>query len=120
MNVLAKSILFFIFLIAVNGCSTIYTVSTEPEILKQEACSNECSIPRVYSGTAFAVCGMTQKNSGQGGAIMFWDLFLSAPADTVILPFTAFMQIKDGSISNRKICSQTILPNKARHGGAKP
>ena len=120
MNVFAKSILFFVFFIAGNGCSTIYTVSTEPEKLKEEACSNECSIPRVYSGTAFAVCGMTKKKSGQGGAIMFWDLFLSAPTDTVILPFTAFMQIKEGSISNRKICSQTIISNKERHGDAKP
>jgi uncharacterized protein YceK len=120
MNVSAKNILFFIVLIAINGCSTIYTVSTEPEILKQEACSNECSIPRVYSGTAFGICGITQKNSGQGGAIMFWDLLLSVPADTVILPFTAFMQVKEGSISNEKICSQTITPNKSRDGDAKP
>jgi uncharacterized protein YceK len=119
MNVLAKSILSFIVLIVINGCSTIYTVSTEPEILKREACINECSIPRVYSGSSFAICGINEKNSGQGGAIMFWDLLLSVPADTVILPFTAFMQVKEGSISNGKICSQTITSNKPRHGVAK-
>ncbi len=96
------------------GCGTMYTVLTDSEQLKQEACSNQCSLPRVYSGTAFDICGITEGDAGQGGAILFWDLFFSVPVDTVILPYTIFMQGKEGSIANKEICLQEVGPNNQR------
>ena len=96
------------------GCGTIYTVSADAENLKQEACSYDCSLPRVYSGVLFDICGITEEDAGQGGAILFWDLFFSIPADTVILPYTIFMQVKEGSIANAEICSQETSPSKQR------
>lgn len=93
-----------------QGCSTIYTVSsdrTAPEELKQDVCRNECSIPRVYSGVALDFCMILKGDGGQGSAIMFWDIFFSLPADTLILPYTAYLQITKGSISSDTICQSS-------------
>jgi uncharacterized protein YceK len=86
----------------------MYTVSTDasdPEAMKKDACNNNCTMPRMYSGTAMDICGFTSENSGQGGAIMFWDMFFSIVADTVVLPYTTVMQVKHGNISSTKKCS---------------
>ncbi len=109
-----RFMLIILMLAEVSGCATAYTVSADSDTLKQEACREECTIPRVYSGTAMDLCVVTQDDTGQGGAIMFWDMLFSIPADTLILPYTAFMQVKDGSISNPQICSEESSPNTQR------
>ncbi|MBN50779.1 MAG: hypothetical protein CMN85_14695 [Spongiibacteraceae bacterium] len=69
--------------------------------LWQEECSSDQpkSIPRIYSGTIldFYVVGKDLPRGGQIGAFLFWDIPLSLVADTVILPYTLYTQIRYGS-----------------------
>jgi len=108
MHKIAKLLIFYCLLFAINGCATVYTLTSSEDL----ACTEECLIPSVYSGTAFDLCGVMAGDGGQGAAIMFWDLFFSVPADTLVLPYTVFKQIEDGSISNGESCPEDISPNK--------
>ena len=111
MKLFLKLLLCIFVSVVLHGCGTIYTVSTDSDKLKKEACNNDCSIPRVYSGTAFDICGISEEGGSQGEAILFWDLLFSIPADTIILPYTFFMQIKEGSIANTEMCLKIESPN---------
>ena len=93
-----------------SGClATIYSVSTDnsdPEKLKAEACQANCTMPRVYSGTAMDFCGFVDEDSGQGGGIMFWDMPFSFVTDTIVLPYTIVKQMQKGNISSKEKCKE--------------
>jgi uncharacterized protein YceK len=90
---------------AISGCATIYTLTADTESFHKEVCANNCStVPRIYSGTIMDLCGVFTPDGGQGSAIMFYDLFLSLPLDTVVLPYTIYGQITEGSLSKKSEC----------------
>jgi uncharacterized protein YceK len=101
-------------IVAISGCSTIYTLTADGESFHKEACANDCStVPRIYSGTAMDLCAVFTPDGGQGSAIMFYDLFLSFPLDTIVLPYTIYGQITEGSLSEKSQCkARGIPPNK--------
>jgi uncharacterized protein YceK len=114
MNQLIKLCTILIGFVVLSGCGTIYTTTFEPEIIQRESCSNNCTIPRIYSGTAADLCLVLAPEGGQGSAIMFFDLFLSIPLDTVILPYTIYGQITEGNLAEKGQCKvKDITSNKS-------
>lgn len=103
-RVVKRTILLLI-LIGLSGCGTLNTV-TQPDQtvasrLKQQ--NTYCtSLPRIYSGVTYNLC---QLYSSPGSGHFAWSLdlyiidsLMSAVIDTVLLPYTGYRQIKDGSI----------------------
>lgn len=88
----------------ITGCGTMHTTTFDEKSIAmnddgtRSACS---SIPRVYSGVAYNVCkmrqGYTTRNFYQL-PLHVVDLALSCGTDTVMLPYTIFMQSTQGSI----------------------
>ncbi|NOT19800.1 MAG: YceK/YidQ family lipoprotein [Sideroxydans sp.] len=78
-----------------TGCGTLITQTHESE------CPADTCFPtlRMYSGTYLDACAVVKDvpRGGQIGAMLFWDLPFSLAVDTVILPYTTFRQIRDGS-----------------------
>ena len=70
----------------ITGCATILSLSTAYE---QTKCGSDCNVPRIYSGTAVDICGLTADNLGVFAII---DLPLSLVADTLVLPYTYYAQ----------------------------
>ena len=88
-------------LIMVGGCGTILSNRSSNEIYaRRTACKNDCTIPRMYSGTAIDICGVKE-----GSSMALVDTPLSFIADTVILPYTIYRQINDGNIVSKATCS---------------
>jgi uncharacterized protein YceK len=92
----------------------MWTLGTKPENVQRDACFNNCStIPRVYSGTAMDVCVVFAPNGGQGSAILFYDLLLSFPLDTIVLPYTIYGQLTEGNLAEPEQCQDNeIISNK--------
>jgi uncharacterized protein YceK len=92
------------------GCGSIQTLNPaydHVEIAHQGKKSYCKAIPRVFSGTAFNVCKLYgepsyEPNLGStvnGIPLFIIDTPLSLGLDTLVLPYTAIRQHKDGSIS---------------------
>lgn len=91
------------------SCATIKTVEptqNHVDISHGKYKSNCKSIPRIYSGTSYNICILygdpnksasvdTAKHSFHSWAI---DSAFSIVSDTVILPYTIYAQMKNGSI----------------------
>ncbi|OQW53675.1 MAG: hypothetical protein A4S09_07155 [Proteobacteria bacterium SG_bin7] len=83
------------FLLApLSGCSTFATLSasSEPE---KFWCSPEYTIPRIYSGVANDYRFL---RVSQDKVIPTVDLFFSAMADTLVLPYTIYTQSRYGNL----------------------
>jgi uncharacterized protein YceK len=51
-------------LIMIGGCGTIFSNRASGEIyVRRTACKNDCTIPRVYSGTEIDICGVKEGSS---------------------------------------------------------
>jgi uncharacterized protein YceK len=85
--------------VGITGCATILSLSTADE---QTKCGSDCNVPRIYSGTAVDICGLTADNLGLFALI---DLPLSLVGDTLMLPYTSFAQSKHGDISVKAPCA---------------
>jgi uncharacterized protein YceK len=59
-------------------------------------CSNDVVIPRVYSGVANDIRFLTGNYGDKG--FVFWDLPFSLIADTLVLPYTLYSQIRYGNL----------------------
>ncbi len=87
------------------GCGTVVTLSsTDHEI--QQALSrhnSSCtSIPRIYSGVVYSSCVAHSRTllDARLDQVIWADVMLSGALDTVVLPYTAYRQVKDGNITS--------------------
>ncbi|GAB2888076.1 YceK/YidQ family lipoprotein [Microbulbifer echini] len=91
------------------SCATVKTVNPENnqvDISHQGHRSYCESIPRVYSGTSYSFCLLNSEPSehiNKGSTVnnvplAAVDAVFSVAADTVVLPYTVFMQAKNGNI----------------------
>ena len=90
-----------------SGCGTIKTLNDEKGAADDLAVwRSECkSIPRTYSGTAYQFCNLNSPErfgSHLGAKDVGFDMILSAVADTLVLPYTGYMQAARGSIPVRR------------------
>ena len=93
---------------ALSGCGTIQTVSDESKAVDNLArWESSChSIPRAYSGFAYQFCnlnGPARSGNHWSADTIFVDMGLSAIADTLILPYTGFQQLRWGSVPIRRL-----------------
>ncbi|WP_312935160.1 YceK/YidQ family lipoprotein [Pseudomonas sp.] len=96
------------FTAALSGCGTIETVSDESKAVDKLAhWGSDChSIPRAYSGLMYQFCtlnGPARSGSHWSAETVFVDMGLSAVADTVILPYTGYQQLRKGSVPIRRL-----------------
>jgi len=89
-----KIIIFIIFLFALSGCSTFATVSAGKN--SQNFDCSRGSFPRVYSGVINDWKFLTSDTAGGGVAII--DMPFSLVADTLVLPYTIYMQVSHGDL----------------------
>ncbi len=82
-----------------SGCATGISLSTAQ---KETRCGSDCNVPRVYSGSAVDLCGLTADNLALFALV---DLPLSFVADTLMLPYTVYAQNRYGNISIKESCS---------------
>ncbi|MBL4827358.1 MAG: YceK/YidQ family lipoprotein [Spongiibacteraceae bacterium] len=92
--------------IAISACGSINTIGRSNQEVtsslqqKEGKCS---SVSRVYSGVSYDLCVLNR--AGKGFQFVeslqdryFYDIAASAIADTLVLPYTAYTQYKNGSI----------------------
>ena len=102
-------ILVLILSFILQGCGTIRTLNpagSHIEISHRGHKSYCRKIPRIYSGTAFDICkfygepnSTTEPGTVQADfQILFIDILLSFSLDTVVLPYTALQQYRQGNI----------------------
>ena len=106
-----KYIFSVLLLLQLSGCSAIYfntANESELEDFVKEACTENFTIYRVYTGTTFDMYGIMDEHSGQGGALLFLDIFFTFPVETVLLPYSIFQQNKYGSIATPEKCSNEL------------
>ncbi|WP_415845536.1 YceK/YidQ family lipoprotein [Stutzerimonas zhaodongensis] len=97
---------------SLTGCGTIKTLTDEDSAADDLArWESNCSVvPRIYSGAAYQFCNLDSpprlKNvpawDKQPPESYLLDLGLSAVADTLVLPYTAYQQVARGSIAVRR------------------
>lgn len=98
---LTSLLLWLISFSAISGCATGISLSLAE---KETRCGSDCNVPRIYSGTAVDMCGLTADNLALFALV---DLPLSLVADTLILPYTIYAQNKYGNISVKESCAST-------------
>lgn len=107
LKMIRNSFLFALFTVAcqIQGCGTIAMNISSPDEITKTACFRQCVfLPRIYSGTIIDVCEVMFDFGGHSAVVAFWDLPFSFVADTVILPYTGYMQITEGSFTTEEIC----------------
>lgn len=92
-------------LIGLTGCGSVTTVGSSDHSVTAnlERKNTYCkSIPRMYSGVAFNFCSL---HAPSKGANLNWfagyylvDGIASTVVDTVLLPYTGYLQVKEGSV----------------------
>jgi uncharacterized protein YceK len=90
-----------------------YTLSShfDEELSSPDLCPEDCTVHRVYSGTSMGMCMLRKDNSGQGGAIAFWDLPFSFVVDTVVLPYTVYKQVSVGGSVSQPLGPVSVCKN---------
>ena len=107
--------------LALSGCGTISSVSRSDHtiISKLQRQQTYCeSVPRVYSGTAYDFCMLHSKPRYNGARypdddaprqysnnhapFHLWDMPWPLVLDTIILPYTIYIQNIEGSLKIRK------------------
>lgn len=107
-----KTLIPWIIAASLTGCGTIKTLTDEDGAADDLArWESNCSVvPRIYSGAAYQFCNLDSaprvKNvpawEMQPPESYLLDLGLSAVADTLVLPYTAYQQVVRGSIEVRR------------------
>ena len=86
--------------VALTSCGTMMALHADAPKEFARTPDLPCSWPRLYSGISLDIYAV--KQNSQIGAILFWDIPLSLAMDTIVLPITAFLQIRDGSFKGAK------------------
>jgi len=100
-----KNILLLVMLFYLAGCGSIETPSnTDGRIARDlDKRGTYCeTVPRMYSGVAYDFCHLHSRPASTTGStfleLHLFDMGLSAIADTIALPYTAYRQATVGSI----------------------
>lgn len=106
-----KNTLVYLIAFSLLGCGTINTTIRGDSVARRNLNLNlnqvetSCrTIPRVYSGVSYDICMLRGKPShtmlwlGSAPQLILVDLALSSVLDTIVLPYTVYGQINDGSI----------------------
>lgn len=95
------------FVVAISGCGTFKTLTDEEDaaddLAKWE--SNCHSIPRAYSGMVYQFCnlnGPSRSGPHWSAPSVALDMALSGIADTILIPYTGYLQYKQGDIQVRR------------------
>ncbi|WP_207282790.1 YceK/YidQ family lipoprotein [Pseudomonas sp. FW300-N2F2] len=93
---------------SVSGCGTINTTFRDDIIASNKLArwNSHCdSVPRIYSGAVFDYCTLDaapRQSTGFDGqpsaSLIALDMGLSGLADTLVLPYTIYLQNKHGDI----------------------
>ncbi|MDO3384038.1 YceK/YidQ family lipoprotein [Gilvimarinus algae] len=95
-------------LLACVGCGTVNTTLRGDHYVSSSLRKHESacgSLPRVYSGVGYDLCRLNAAAPNDLVwpvfllPVMAVDLVLSGAADTLVLPYTAVRQYRDGSIT---------------------
>ncbi|MFK8328481.1 YceK/YidQ family lipoprotein [Pseudomonas sp. BJa5] len=99
--------------ISLTGCGTVNTVFRDDSVASDKLArwDSRCeSIPRVYSGVALDFCKLNAQPrssthlEGQPSApLMLVDMAFSGVADTVLLPYSIYLQDKSGNIPKARL-----------------
>ncbi|MFK0089679.1 YceK/YidQ family lipoprotein [Pseudomonas sp. NPDC090755] len=99
--------------ILLTGCGTVNTVFRDDSVASDKLArwDSRCeSIPRLYSGVALDFCTLNAQPrspthlEGQPSApLMLVDMALSGVADTVLLPYSIYLQDKSGNIPKARL-----------------
>ena len=103
---LKHPLIIIVLVFQISACGTMRTLGEEPiEISSPKySGSQPCqSIIRIYSGVRYDHCVV---NKGDGSdwelnGYLVWDFPFSFVLDSIVLPYTIFKQIKDGSLVQR-------------------
>ncbi|WP_297835192.1 YceK/YidQ family lipoprotein [Pseudomonas sp.] len=92
---------------AISGCGTIKTLTDEDGAADNLAkWKSDCgSIPRVYSGAAYQFCnlsGPVRSGSHWAAPPILLDMVISGIADTILIPYTGYLQYQQGDIQVRR------------------
>lgn len=108
-----KFVNLFLLSVMLTGCGTIDTVFRDNRVTSQKLAhwQSHCdSVPRVYSGAVLDFCALHAPPWQQTGlegqpstSLMLLDLLLSAVSDTLVLPYTIYLQDRDGSIPKSRL-----------------
>ncbi|WP_462383767.1 YceK/YidQ family lipoprotein [Pseudomonas sp. Marseille-QA0892] len=95
--------------LALSGCGSVDTLTNERSAANDLArWDSRCgAIPRVYSGVFYQFCNLNspprhQHDPKTSPESILFDMGLSAIVDTVVIPYTAYQQIRQGSIEVRR------------------
>ncbi|HHS7809723.1 TPA: YceK/YidQ family lipoprotein [Pseudomonas putida] len=98
---------------SVTGCGTINTTFRDDAVASNKLARwhSHCdSVPRIYSGTVFNYCTLDaepRRSTGFDGypapALIVLDMGLSAVTDTVVLPYSIYLQNKHGDIKKARL-----------------
>ncbi|MBC3778241.1 MULTISPECIES: YceK/YidQ family lipoprotein [Pseudomonas] len=94
--------------LTISGCGTISSVFQEDSIAGEDLKKRQThcdSISRIYSGIGYDFCTLHAPELPQKGfagrpaaPLVLLDLAVSGLADTLVLPYTAYQQVKHGNI----------------------
>lgn len=105
-----------IFSLALSACASVYTQTNDAYADAGIDCSDHSTIPNIYSGFVFDLYCLPAENFG---FFCLVDLPFSLFVDTVMVPYTAYKQIKYGSWYTQEACKalQKTDSADARLGG---
>ena len=99
--------------ISLTGCGTVNTVFRDDSVASDKLArwDSHCeSIPRVYSGVALDFCALNAEPrrpthfDGQPSApLVLVDMVLTGATDTVLLPYSIYLQDKSGNIPKARL-----------------
>lgn len=95
------------FVLAISGCGTFKTLTDEEGAADNLAKwkSNCHSIPRAYSGAVYQFCnldGPPRSGPHWDAPSIALDMAISGIADTILIPYTGYLQYQQGDIKVRR------------------
>ncbi|BBP58518.1 YceK/YidQ family lipoprotein [Pseudomonas sp. St316] len=103
-----RDILLILVAAAASGCGTITTTFRDDAVASNKLARwhSHCdTVPRVYSGAVFDYCTLDaepRQSTGFDGhpapTLIVLDMGVSAATDTLLLPYTLYLQNKHGDI----------------------
>ncbi|QLG96618.1 YceK/YidQ family lipoprotein (plasmid) [Pseudomonas yamanorum] len=103
-----KCVLMIFMAASASGCGTINTTFRDDAVASNKLARwhSHCdSVPRIYSGAVFDYCTLNaapRRSTGLDGypaaPLIALDMGLSGIADTLLLPYTIYLQNKHGDI----------------------
>ncbi|WP_124366934.1 YceK/YidQ family lipoprotein [Pseudomonas sp. R1-43-08] len=104
----SKVVLMIFAAVSASGCGTVNTTFRDDAIASNKLARwhSHCdSVPRIYSGAVFDYCTLNaEPRHGTGfdgypsASLIALDMALSGVTDTILLPYTIYLQRKHGDI----------------------